>query len=238
MLDIDISKISNAVGEPTAHFVESEKDREDRLKIAVFSAVFTGIFLIGTLLVFILGSLASARAKTLADSVADLKTANQELLDVEKEASIIERRNKNALTSVNSVPMWSVVFEEISKINPKNVTFNRFEADSVSSVRISGTSENYENLAKLIVSLEQSDFFTNVVLSSSAMILGEGRAKVEFSLSSGITKDFSKGTLAKEGQKIIVPPQATENNIQSPGENTPADINPPASENPGELPSL
>ena len=202
MLDIDISKITNEVGEPTARFVESEKDKQNRKMALVFSAIFVGIFVLGTLLFAGLEVSAKNKNEVLKDAITGLKTANAALLSVEQQGLSIAQRNRNALTLLQQTPFWSVVFKEVESVEPKTVSFSRFEIDKAGIVRINGSAETYQGVAKLLVSFNNSSFFEGASLISSSLTVNDiGKSKVEFSISLRLKKDITRTVIKEEEAK-------------------------------------
>jgi len=195
MIDIDVSKIVSEIGEPKARFIESEEEKQQKKMIFVFSSVFLGIFIIGTIIFAILLSVSTASAERLSSDVDQLKIENDQLLSVERQALAAKKRNQSALSLIENNANWSYLFEELERITPKNIFFTRLEVTELSAVRVSGIAVNYQVLSLLMLSLENSDMFQRVNLSNASLSVKDTGILIDFVVDLTLVGDITRKSL-------------------------------------------
>jgi len=192
MPDIDVSKIVKEIGEPKARFIESEEEKKQKKMVFIFSFVFLFIFIAGTAVFFVFLNKAKIKAVDLKNEVVSLREENAQLLSIEKQAFAVRKRNRNALALIKNNANWSYVLEELEKVIHKDIVFTKLEVETLSSIKITGISPNYETLSLLITSLENSEMFKGVNLINASLNMKETGAIVEFVISLALAKDITR----------------------------------------------
>lgn len=214
-IDIDLSKISKEIGEPTARFVESHEEKKQKEMIYGFVIAFVVIYCAGMGMYWYLGKVNTAEAAAINSQIADLTKQNEDLLKIEQQGNAIQLRNSSALDILAKSPSWSYVFDGLERLAPKGITFNRFEVEKKDSLRMTGTSPDYETVSRFMVVMRGSDLFTNVNLASSSLAQRDGRGFVEFSITFGVSKDITRQAFEAKAQVI------DQNAIEKKNETTP-----------------
>jgi Tfp pilus assembly protein PilN len=180
--DIDISKIISEIGEPKAKIIESEEEKKQRTMIITFSLVALGLFVVGTGIFYYLKVSSKSIASELESRVAVLRTENAKLLEVERLAISIKKRNQNAISLIKQNTNWSFVLNEFERIVLPGMVVYKIETEDHYTLKLNGEAGGYEDIAKFITAIDNSEMFSSATLQGSNMVIGENAVTVNFSL--------------------------------------------------------
>jgi Tfp pilus assembly protein PilN len=146
--------------------------------------------IIAVVIVLILGVFFSRYSSTRSEA---LKTKHQQ------EQDLLARLNNSSLSDLNkqitdldkalaasgnqNSAVWSAMFSDLEGVVPKDLKLTNFSLDEANAVKLSGESNSYSTVAKLIRSMEGSKRFSNVKLVSSSVSDTPDGSKVNFSIS-------------------------------------------------------
>jgi len=219
MIDIDISKIVSEIGEPKARFIESEEEKKQKRMILMFSLIFLGIFILGIFLFLGLSLRANGMSRVLTSDVEKLKEENNQLLSVEKQALSVKKRNQNAIVLLKNNADWSYVWDEMAKTTPPDIILTKLEVETLSSIRVSGRSPDYQTLSLFLVALEKSEMFARANLVNASLTVKDTGALVEFVLSVSLEKSIARESLNPMGKKQETPADNSSETTSNPNSN-------------------
>ena len=197
MIDIDVSKIVSEIGEPTARLIENEDEKKQRRITVICSAVFLFLFICGSITFLVLRNKSKVVADGLSGEVKVLEENNKNLLDYERQANEIIRRNNSIKSILSESANWSYVFDKLEQVVPKGIVFSRFEVVSASDMRILGFSPDYVELSKLQIAMKDSGYFGNVAITNASLTTQGEKSVVNFAITFGFATKINRDSIPK-----------------------------------------
>lgn len=179
----EINLLQNKVKDRTLQF-----ERSNRMVIVLFSLIvlleFAGI---GGLYLLT----RSANAKT-----ADIKVQNTQIQNAMNEdqktlttAQGVQAQLKNVQALLKNHIYWSEFLNQVSAITPTNVRFNGISSSADGKLHIDAVAASYQDIGRLLLSLDTSDKFQDVKLHSISPSSGT-EFGYSFSIDLNVTPDI------------------------------------------------
>ncbi|OGD65659.1 hypothetical protein A3F08_02435 [Candidatus Berkelbacteria bacterium RIFCSPHIGHO2_12_FULL_36_9] len=189
---VDKDKLDNNHQEPPRPMPKLEmpqvEPEPNYLQFFVIGA--TLIIIIAAVFLYVMQGTKSSELKTRS---VEAKELEQNLLqsDIKKLDNEVQAFQEGILAYQSILAgkiYWSKMFEELEKSTLKNIKFNNFSLDENKLIKINGETDTYENVAKLMRSLENSSSFTQVKLISAVLTDKKDKVRVTFSLTFKISE--------------------------------------------------
>ena len=167
-----------------------------------YLTLLAGIAILGLGLMFAVGTVVDTmitnqgyRNQFIQQQIATLDAQIEKIKDIKKDKQAIEQRMaliEQLEASRNAVPR---VLDELVRLVPPGLSFTSFSRKG-NHVEILGVSESNNRLADFMRQLEQSEVFSNSVLSSivadTSALEAVSDFKLTFNINPSVAPDFSK----------------------------------------------
>lgn len=105
----------------------------------------------------------------------DLKDIDKNIVDLQGQIEAFKKARSGQL-------LWSNLAKELPAVTEKQVQLTNFSVDDKNNVKIDGKTKTYVDLAKLILGVDSSSKFSQVKLTSVAVVDSEEGKYIHFSL--------------------------------------------------------
>lgn len=182
--DLEEDRVENNIPRPQPKLQVPSVEPETNY-LEVFSVIAAIIVIVVAALLYILKMTKASALKTKDSQSNELQQslANPALKNIDDQIQSYQTGLDIYQSVISSKIYWSKMFQGLANTDPKNVKFNTFTLDENKNIKISGETNTYSNLAKLVRSLENSKSFSEVKLTSSTTTETLGVSKVNFAIS-------------------------------------------------------
>lgn len=169
--------------------------------LTAFAVIATILVVVAGVGIYVLKSTKTSAYNTKQAEVNDLskelgasplKELDQQITSLQDGLSIYQQ-------AISGQVLWSMMFKEFEKVDPKNVKFTALAMDEKQLVKLSGEGNDFTSIAKLVRSLENSKDFSDVKLVSATSSDPEKGGKINF----GVTFSVKSATLKEKTQAVV-----------------------------------
>jgi len=170
--------------------VEPEKNY-----LQIFIVLATILVIVVAALLYVLSATKTSQLKTKTAEASDLEKqlAVPAMQTLDKQIQSFQSGLKAYQTILSGKVYWSKMFLALQTNDIKNVKFNNFTMDDSKKIKITGETDDYTSIAKLMTSLTSSGNFINVNLVSATRSTDANSIRLNFVISlDGISSTFKE----------------------------------------------
>lgn len=192
-LDISREKVSQDIKEER---VSEDLGEKPTHPAQVFSILVLLIVILGSGLLFGLIFWRQSQVEALSAAISKNreKLETSELKQTEEILINLKRQISTLRNFKQSQVLYSKLLQQIQSTVHQRIKLTSVSLSPEGQIDFSGEAENYQTLAKFLVSLQQNRIFDQITLNSSTLAQQEEQTRITFTLTAKIKPDLLKKT--------------------------------------------